>query len=80
MLTEKSVFSYRKQFPNDDCFFSEPGPGVIVRNKETSSSYISPMNETDEAFTERLERSKKASHNYFYDEWKKFSYKKNAVY
>lgn len=58
MLTSKSVFAYRKQFPDDNCFFSEPGSGILIENKE--EAFISPFDETDEVFLIGLYEVKKS--------------------
>ncbi len=77
MLTSKSVFAYRKQFPDDNCFFSEPGSGILIENKE--EAFISPFDETDEVFFDRLVRSKEIGRNLFYEEWNTFEYAPDCI-
>ena len=78
MLTSKSVFAYRKQFPDDNCFFSEPGSEILIETKE--KAFISPSDETDEVFSDRLVRSKKIGRNLFYEEWDTFEYNPDYIY
>lgn len=80
MLSSKCVTEYRKQFPNDSCFFSEPGPGIFIFNKDNNKSYISPFKETTESFFDRLERSKNSKRNLFYEEWDEYKPNDNVVY
>lgn len=78
MISASCIFRYRKQYPNDRCFFSEPSSLVMIETKE--QSFISPFAEDDKIFLERLERSKEHNHNFFYDEWKPFKYDKEKIY
>lgn len=78
MISASCVFEYRKQYPDDRCFFSEPGSFVIIENK--GQNFINPPDEDDKTFIERLEKSKKHNHNYFYDEWNIFQYENGMIY
>lgn len=80
MLSSKSIFEYRKQFPMDSCFFNEPGSGVLIESKSKQKAFISPADETDEMFLDRLTRSKKVGRNLFYEEWETFEYNSDYVY
>lgn len=76
MISYESIKQYRKAFPNDRCAYHEPGYGeVFVTNGETGTSYISPLNETDDAFLDRLRRSIEQNTNLFYAEWRPLVYK-----
>lgn len=79
MLNSNCIFEYRKCFPDDRCFFSEPGSGIIIENSE-NKSFISPSDETDDIFLERLHRSKIANRNLFYEEWTEFKYDSSSIY
>lgn len=76
MITSKSIKAYREAFPSDICAFAEPSSLVLIVNSN-GESYISPFNENDEQFIERLNRSKVNGTNYFYHDWEK--YKSNGL-
>ncbi len=42
---------------------------LVTTNPETGKTYICPMLETDEVFLDRIERSKQAGRNLFFEEW-----------
>ncbi len=72
MLTSKCVWAYREQFGNHNCAFAEPGNQIMIFNKETGISYLSPTGETDVVFFDRLARSQSEGRNLFYEEWDPF--------
>lgn len=78
MLSTKCVFEYRNQFPSDKCYFGEPGSQILIENGETA--FISPFNETDKIFFDRLKRSREVGRNLFYEEWDIFEYDSNYIY
>lgn len=80
MISTKCIFKYREQYPDDSCFFGEPGFGVIIESAVSNKAFISPFDETNETFLDRLNRSQKNGHNYFYDEWKPFEYDPDLLY
>lgn len=79
MLTEKSVYAYRSFFNTNDCAFAEPGNQIVVSD-ENGKTYISPFDETDEQFSDRLERCQQTGHNLFFEEWKEFECEKGMIY
>ena len=42
---------------------------LVTTNPETGKHYICPLGETDEIFIDRIERSKQAGRNLFFEEW-----------
>ena len=80
MLTEKSLFEYRKQYPEDKCYFVEPGCQLLIENKVENLFVISPINETDEKFFDRLSRSRKIGYNLFYEEFEPYEFDEKFVY
>lgn len=80
MLSTKVIFEYRKEFPNDRCFFCESGTGVFIDSKSEEKTFISPFDETDEIFIDRIKRSKEVGRNLFYEEWNTFEYNPDYVY
>ena len=80
MINYSCIKKYREQYPNDICAFSEPGPGVMITSKVNRKSFISPADETEESFLERLKRSIEDNHNYFYDDWAVILRTANEVY
>ena len=80
MLTSKSLWEYRRQFNTNKCFFAEPGNQIMILDEETDNYHISPFDETDEIFMDRLERCKKEQQNLFFKEWETFSYKEGCLY
>lgn len=80
MINYSSVLKYREKFPDDYCAFAEPSDNVIISNDTLNISVISPANETDDVFLDRLSRSNEAGENLFYKEWEKFEYKEGMKY
>lgn len=80
MLTSKSLWEYRKQFDTNKCVFAEPGNQIMVLNETTNTYYVSPPDETDEIFMNRLERCKKENKNLFFDEWNTLVYEEKCLY
>lgn len=72
MLTSKCVWAYREQFDTNKCMFAEPGNEIMVINPDTGKYHISPYNETEEEFMDRLERSKRENRNLYFEEWDEF--------
>lgn len=79
-LSSKSIFEYRKNFPSDSCFFNEPGSGILIESKSKQKAFISPPDETDEIFLNRLIRCKETGRNLFYEEWETFEYISGYIY
>lgn len=80
MLTEKSLEAYREQFHTNGCMFAEPGCNLMVKDAATGKAYISPCDETDEIFADRLERCKLENRNLFFKEWKELVYEPGIMY
>lgn len=80
MLTSKCVLAYREQFDTYDCAFAEPSCNIMVVDPDTGKYHISPYNETDEEFMDRLERSKREHRNLFFEEWDEFIMKPGVLY
>lgn len=80
MISANCIFKYRKQYPDDRCYIGEPGSLVMIDVKGIDKTFISPPDEDDKTFLERLEKSKQHNHNYFYDDWKIFEYEKGMTY
>lgn len=68
MIHEESMYKYREQYPEEECFFWEPSCNLCIVNAD-GEERLSPTYETDEEFLDRLERSKQAGRNLFYEEW-----------
>lgn len=73
MLSEKSIIEYKKRFPKDLCFFMEPDNHIAVSKSKNSPVYISSLQETDETFLDRLNRSIEKGKNLFYEEWEVYN-------
>ena len=80
MISYSCILKYRDAYPNDYCAYVEPSDNVLVCDNNNAISVVSPPDETDEAFMDRLSRSKKAGENLFYKEWKTFEYEKGMIY
>lgn len=78
MPDESCLFEYRMLFPKDKCFFSEPGPGIIIMTGK--SIFVSPVTETKEIFLTRLTRCKNENKNLFYQEWEEYDYDSGFLY
>lgn len=79
MISFECMDAYRKQYPQDECAPEEPGDVMITRSFDRQS-FVPPKDETNEIFMDRLERSKKADRNLFYEEWKPFEYEDDCDY
>lgn len=77
-LSKKCIDLYRAQYPGDHCGFEVPSGHFMIETGDTM--YIQPENETKEAFMHRLERSRKAGRNLFYEEWETFEYDDDCEY
>ena len=79
MISFDAIKAYREQYPEDECHCGEP-TGIFISSK--CGTYWVPDNfETDKEFFDRLERSKEAGRNLFYEEWKPFEgYKEGCMY
>lgn len=80
MLTSKCVWAYRTQLDNDGCFFAEPGNNIMVLDSETGRYFISPSNEEEKDFMNRIQRSQAEGRNLFFEEWEEFKEKNNVFY
>ncbi len=72
MVSYDSISKYWKQYPDGGIGYSEPDGGLMISNLENGKTYKAPANETDELFEDRLERSKKARRNLFFEEWEEY--------
>ncbi|MDO4281751.1 MAG: hypothetical protein Q4C56_08985 [Peptococcaceae bacterium] len=63
----ETIIAYRKQYPDETCGYLEPSDFVMINNGEIT--LLNPPEETDAIFLDRLERSKAAGRNLFYEEW-----------
>ena len=80
MISPESMHKYKEVF-GTRCVYHEPGYGEVwVKDAETGKAYISPIDETDEIFLDRINRSIKAGRNLFYEEWKRLIYKPDCLY
>ncbi len=78
-MTSESIEKYRKMYPNDGIGFEISG-GVSVERESDGAGFRGDENESDEVFLDRLERSKKAGRNLFYEEWEPFEYEDGVDY
>lgn len=79
MLSTNSIKKYRDFAPDDDCYYLEPSNNVAIVDKKSGITYISPDDETDSTFNERLERSKQSGKNYFFEEWEEYVLDNNMI-
>ena len=80
MLTSECVWAYREQFNTNSCAFEEPGSCIVVENQDTGVSYISPPDETEKVFMDRLERCKREQRNLFFEEWEAYKAISDVLY
>lgn len=80
MISYASVLEYRRIYPDDICAYNEPGNGVIISNKTTGLSFISPDSESDDTFLDRIARCGKENKNLFYEEWNTFENENGMIY
>lgn len=71
MTLEEKCDIFMETFPG--CFIStcyrRVEPTAFQRGDSTE--YIMPLDESDEVFLDRIERSKQAGRNLFFEEWEK---------
>ncbi len=75
----ETIEKYNKLYPDDDMKFGIPD-GVLLKRNNDESLFYGDENESDEVFLDRLERSKKAGKNLFYEEWEPFEYEDDVDY
>lgn len=81
MISWDNIVKYREQFNTNRCAYLEPDTLARVGvETEDGNTYIQPINETDDVFVNRLERSKIANENLFFKEWEKLEYDPNVLY
>ena len=80
MLTSKCVWAYREQFHTNGCAFAEPSNNIMVVDPDTGKTLISPKDETEKEFMDRLDRSKREHRNLFFEEWEEFVMKPDVLY
>ena len=68
MIHPESIMEYRKAFSDENCWYAVPSSLVMVTSPE-DKSYLSPIDEDDETFLDRVKRSQEAGRNLFYEEW-----------
>ena len=78
-MKKEVLKEYRKEYPNDTIGFGEPD-GVLIERGSDKVGFYGNENESDEVFLDRLERSKKAGRNLFYEEWEPFEYEDGVDY
>lgn len=74
----KCLKEYFKQYPKDRGGIDECADEIIIDSKKLKQSFIPPSDESPEKFMNRLERSRKAGRNLFYEEWNPFQYPDDA--
>lgn len=69
MIHPDSILKYHEAFPEDACGYAVPSSLVAIDSHVDQRTFISPIDEDDETFIDRIERSKEAGRNLFYEEW-----------
>ena len=80
MIGIECIKKYKEIYPDDLCFYAEPGNQLIIENKSLQKTFISPQDENETAFLVRLRRCADDGHNYFYDEWEKYEENADVLY
>ena len=68
MIHPDSILRYHRVMQDYNCGYAVPSSLVMVISPE-GKSYISPDDEDDATFLDRIERSCKIKRNLFYEEW-----------
>ncbi len=79
-ISDKCLYLYADQYPDDGLILEESTGGVLITRSDKDGSYIQPIDETNESFVDRIERSKTLGRNLFYSEWEHFEYDDDADY
>lgn len=80
-LSHHAISVYARAFPDDDCGYEELTEGLFsICTADATASVIQPEDETEDAFLDRIERSRKAGRNLFYEEWPKHEYEEGCLY
>ena len=69
MISDSSRLKYDEIFYPAEMYGSYIYNAHVTTNPETGKHYICPLDETDEIFLDRIERSKQAGRNLFFEEW-----------
>lgn len=80
MLTSECVWAYREQFNSNECIFAEPSNNIMITDKDSNKSYISPHDETEKIFMDRLVRCEREQRNLFFEEWEEYIPQNNVRY
>lgn len=81
MISGTALKAYRETFSNSRCFHLETSTMLLIEKPgRKGKTYRQPSDETEEQFLDRIERSKKAGRNLFYEEWPEFQRKKGCLY
>lgn len=81
MISSKSIDLYRRQYPEDEIINVIPSCFCSISNADRTMHVREPYDgEADEIFLDRLERSKKAGKNLFFEEWEEEKIKEGVLY
>ncbi len=69
MISDRLRLKYEEMFYPAEMYGSYIDNALVTTNPETGKHYICPLDETDEIFLDRIERSKQAGRNLFFVEW-----------
>lgn len=69
MISDQARLKYDETFEPSEMHGSYIYDALVTTNPETGKHYICPLDETDEVFLDRIERSKQAGKNLFFEEW-----------
>ena len=68
MIDWKAIKEYRMYADEDECYYSEEYGTLVITHGE--KQYFCPPAEDTSTFLDRIQRSRRANRNLFYDEWK----------
>lgn len=69
MVSESSFEIYKSSGLEGKCHYTFGG-GIPMIDFPDDGDYVGPLDETDEIFLDRIERSKQVGRNLFKEEWK----------
>ena len=69
MVSGETMILYSNTFKGSELFFDFNSRKIMVNRESDGKLFVRPNGETDETIIDRIERSKQAGRNLFFEEW-----------
>ena len=68
-MNESDFMAYDETFPDSKLCIHAPDGDIVAVDYANGQDHVMPEDETDEAFYDRISRSKQCGRNLFFEEW-----------